>query len=90
MRRGFHDALSEGRSAAWIVGQIGLLYGVERTLRAQRAGPQLREAVSAWQSRPILARLRRALELVRRRVLPQSLLGQPCCLQCYLASLPPY
>jgi hypothetical protein len=30
----------------------------------------------AWQSQPILARLRRAMEVVRRRVLPQSLLGQ--------------
>ena len=30
----------------------------------------------AWQSRPVLARLRRALEVVRRRVLPQSRLGK--------------
>jgi transposase len=75
-RRGFYEALGEGRAAAWIVGQIGLLYAVEKTLREQPAGPQLRAAVRAWQSRPILARLRRALEVVRRRVLPQSLLGQ--------------
>jgi transposase len=57
------------------VGQIGLLYAVEKRLREQAAGPQLRAAVRAWQSRPILARLRRALEVVRRRVLPKSLLG---------------
>jgi transposase len=76
VRRGFHEALPEGRLAAWIVGQIGLLYGVEKHLRQHKAGPQLRAAVRAWQSRPILARLRRALEIVRRRVLPQSLLGQ--------------
>jgi transposase len=75
-RRGVHEALGEGRAAAWIVGQIGLLYAVEKTLREQKAGPQLRAAVRAWQSRPVLARLRRALEAVRRRVLPQSLLGQ--------------
>jgi transposase len=75
-RRGLHEALGEGRSAAWLVGQIGQLYGVEKTLRAQKAGPQLRAAVRAWQSRPILDRLRRALEVVRRRVLPKSLLGQ--------------
>ncbi len=78
-RRGFYEALGEGRSAAWIVGQIGLLYAVEKTLRESRrggTGPQLRAAVRAWQSRPILARLRRALEIVRRRVLPRSLLGQ--------------
>jgi transposase len=75
-RRGFHEALGEGRSAAWLVGQIGKLYAVEKHLRESKAGPQLRTAVRAWQSRPILARLRRAMEVVRRRVLPKSLLGQ--------------
>ena len=75
-RRGLHEALGEGRSAAWLVGQIGRLYAVEKQLREQHAGPQLRAAVRAWQSRPILERLRRALEIVRRRVLPKSLLGQ--------------
>ncbi len=75
-RRGFHDALPEGRAAAWIVGQIGQLYGVEKALREHRAGPDLRAAVRAWQSRPVLVRLRRALEMIRRRVLPKSLLGQ--------------
>ena len=49
---------------------------MEKQLREQHAGPQLRAAVRAWQSRPILERLRRALEIVRRRVLPKSLLGQ--------------
>lgn len=76
VRRGFHEALSEGRSAAWLVGQIGRLYAVEKHLREQHAGPRLRAAVRAWQSRPILERLRRAMENVRRRVLPKSRLGQ--------------
>jgi transposase len=76
VRRGFHEALGEGRSAAWLMGQIGKLYAVEKQLREQKAGPQLRAAVRAWQSRPILVRLRRAMEVVRRRVLPKSLLGQ--------------
>lgn len=75
-RRGFHEALGEGRAVAWLVGQIGRLYAVEKQLREQNAGPQLRAAMRAWQSRPILNRLRRALEVVRRRVLPKSLLGQ--------------
>src|SRR5271167_3591361 len=35
-RRGFHEALAEGRAAAWIVGQIGQLYAVEKTLREHR------------------------------------------------------
>jgi len=43
--------------------------------------------VPAWQSRPILERLRRALELVRRRTLPQGLLGQAIdyALKCWSA-----
>jgi transposase len=75
-RRGFHEALGEGRAAAWIVGQIGQLYAVEQALREHQAGPDLRAAMRAWQSQPVLLRLRRALELIRRRVLPKSLLGQ--------------
>jgi transposase len=75
-RRGFHEALAENKLAAWFVGQIGLLYAVEKKLREQKAGAQLRAAMRVWQSRPVLARLRRAMELVRRRTLPQGLLGQ--------------
>jgi transposase len=76
VRRGFHEALGEGRVIAWFVGQIGLLYAVEKILREQKAGAHLRAAVRAWQSRPVLTRLRQAMERVRRRVLPKSLLGQ--------------
>ncbi|HEY3861028.1 MAG TPA: IS66 family transposase [Verrucomicrobiae bacterium] len=75
-RRGFHEALSESKLAAWFVRQIGLLYAVEKELREKKTGPQLRAAMRVWQSRPVLARLRRAMELVRQRTLPQGLLGQ--------------
>jgi hypothetical protein len=75
-RRGFHEALGESKLAAWFVRQIGLLYAVEKELREKKAGPQLRAAMRCWQSRPVLARLRRAMEFVRRRTLPQGLLGQ--------------
>ena len=75
-RRGFHEALTESKLAAWFVRQIGLLYAVEKALREKKAGPQLRAAIRTWQSRPILARLRRAMELVRGHTLPQGLLGQ--------------
>jgi len=75
-RRGFHEALAESKLAAWFVRQIGLLYWVEKELRRKKAGPRLRAAVRAWQSRPVLQRLHRAMELVRRRTLPQGLLGQ--------------
>jgi len=79
VRRGFHEALGEGRAAAWLVGQIGQLYAVEKQLRESRrggSGPQLRAAMRAWQSQPVLDRLQRAMVVVRRRVLPKSLLGQ--------------
>jgi transposase len=75
-RRDFHEALGEGRAVAWLLGQIGLLYAVEKKLRAQHAGPNLRAAVRAAESRPVLERLHRAMAIVRRRVLPKSLLGQ--------------
>lgn len=76
VRRGFHEALAEGGTVAWFVGQIGLLYGVERRLREAQAGAALRAAVRQSESRPVLERLHRAMSVVRRRVLPKSLLGQ--------------
>jgi transposase len=76
VRRGFHEALAETKLAAWFVGQIGQLYAVEKKLREQKAGLQLRAAMRVWQSQPVLTRLHRAMELVRRRTLPQGLLGQ--------------
>jgi transposase len=75
-RRGFNEALAESKLAAWFVRQIGQLYAVEKELRQKKAGPRLRAAVRAWQSRPVLERLHRAMEMVRRRTLPQGLLGQ--------------
>jgi hypothetical protein len=76
VRRGFHEALAETKLAAWFVGQIGQLYAVEKKLREKEDGPKLRATMRLWQSRPVLARLRRAMELVRRRTLPQGLFGQ--------------
>jgi transposase len=76
VRRGFHEALSESKLAAWFVRQIGLMYRVEKELRQKQAGPRLRQAVRAWQTQPILARLHKAMKLVRPRVLPEGALGQ--------------
>ena len=75
-RRGFHEALAETKLAAWFVRQIGQLYAVEKKLREQKAGPALRQAMRTWQSQPVLNRLHRAMELIRRKTLPQGLLGQ--------------
>jgi transposase len=78
-RRKFHDALAQTpRTAGWIIRQIAHLYRIEKELRAKQAGPRLRAAVRAHQSRLIVARLHRALLTLKlsRRHLPQSLLGQ--------------
>ena len=75
-RRGFHEALAETKLAAWFVGQIGQLYAVEKQLRQHKAGPALRQGMRAWQAQPVLARLHRAMELIRRKTLPQGLLAK--------------
>ena len=61
-----------------MIGQIQQLYAVEATLREQRAGPQLRAAHRAHQSKPVIQRLERAFLRLKasRRHLPQSLFGQ--------------
>ncbi len=78
VRRKFYEALeSSPRTSGWIVRQIQHLYRIEAGLREQRAGPRLRAAVRAHQSRPLVARLERALLRLKAsgRHLPQSLLG---------------
>jgi transposase len=78
VRRKFHEALEQSpKTAGWLMRQIQHLYRVEARLREQRAGPRLREAVRAHESRPIVQRLGRALLRLKSsgRHLPQSLLG---------------
>jgi transposase len=79
VRRKFYEAIeSSPRTCGWIVRQIQHLYHVEARLREQRAGPRLRAAVRAHQSRPIVERIQRALVRLKAsgRYLPQGLLGQ--------------
>ena len=79
VRRKFYDALEQSpRTTGWIVRQIQHLYHVEARLRQQRAGPKLRAALRAHQSRPVVQRIKKALALIKasHRHLPQSLLGQ--------------
>jgi transposase len=80
VRRKFFDALksSAPRSAGWIMRQIQHLYEVEASLREQRAGAPLREAVRKSQSQPAVERIKRALVALKAsgRHLPQSLMGQ--------------
>lgn len=79
VRRKFYDALEQTpRTAGWLMRQIQHLYRVEARLRQHPAGPKLRQATRAHQSRPIVARIQKALRVLKasRRHLPQSLLGQ--------------
>src|SRR5882757_3572945 len=73
------EALDQApKQAGWILLQIGHLYRIERKLRRQNAGAQLRQADRASQSRMIYARIHRVLERWQRsgRILPQSSLGK--------------
>ena len=58
--------------------QLQHLYRIEAQMRGQRAGPKLRAAMRAHQSRRIITRLKNALVRLKvsGRYLPQSLLGQ--------------
>lgn len=78
-RRGFREALdSAPQHAAFLLKQIQLLYAIERRLREERAGPQLREAVRASESRMIHARIHRVLGMLKlkKRHWPQSAMGK--------------
>ena len=77
IRREFYDACeSAPRHAGWLIRQIVNLYRIEEKLREQRAGPTLREAVRAAQSRPIFERLYAAIDIMRPKHLPQSAFGK--------------
>jgi len=79
VRRKFYEALEQSpKTAGWLMRQIQNLYRIEAHLREHRAGPNLRQAMRASQSRPIVERFQRALVRLKSsgRYLPQSLLGQ--------------
>ena len=78
VRRKFYEAWeSAPRLAGWWLNQIQHLYRIEARLREQRAGPALRAAVRASESRPIVKRIERTLLKLKAsgRQLPQSPLG---------------
>ena len=94
-RRRFYEAREESpKVSGWFLRQIQNLYRIESVLRDKKAGPALRQAVRAHQSRPLLERIGRALVRFRtiKRFLPQSLMagaidyawGQWAALQVYL------
>lgn len=77
VRRKFHEARDQSpKLTGWLLRQLQHLYRVEAELRELRAGPALRAAVRASQSRMLVERLHCVLLRVQAQVLPQSLLGQ--------------
>jgi transposase len=79
IRRGFYEAKeSSPRHAGWVLRQIRNLYALEARLRKENAGPRLRQARRAAEAAPILTRLRKGLDILRRRGchLPQSDMGK--------------
>lgn len=79
VRRKFHEAYQQKEApvrSAWVLGQVGQLYRIERRLRESRAGPNLRAAVRAAQSRPILNRLHKLFSKIQNQHRPQSLMGK--------------
>jgi transposase len=89
VRRKFNDALEGSRrTAGWMIKQIQLLYRIESRLREHKAGPALRQAVRASQSKPIVERIQKACALLLRskRFLPKSALAN--ALEYTLAQMP--
>ena len=79
VRRKFFEAKDQSpRLVGWILRQLALLYQIEKELRETHAGPALREAARASQSRIIHERLKKLFDkLARRRsILPKSQLGK--------------
>jgi transposase len=79
VRRKFYEAHAVGiPGSVWVLRQIGELYRIEDKLRAEKAGPALREGVRASQSRPIVRRIGRVLRRwqEKHRFLPRSAMGQ--------------
>ena len=79
VRRKFYEAgETSPQMSGWLLRQIQHLYRLEAGLRQHRAGPRLRQARRASQSRPILNRLEKVLLRLkaRGRYLPRSSLGQ--------------
>jgi transposase len=75
-RREFIEAKDHDRRVLWVLRQIASLYEVEKRLRQAKAGPKLRQAVRAAQSKMVLARLHKALQSLARRMLPAGSVGK--------------
>ena len=79
VRRKFIEAKeSSPMQAGWVLLQIAHLYRIEAELRSSKAGPRLRQARRAAESRMIISRLHKGLSKLKamRRHLPRSAMGR--------------
>jgi transposase len=80
--RKFREALPHAPvQAGWFMRQIQLLYANEKELRERGASAKERTRFRQLSSQPVLARLKRGVEVMKRRIekrkiLPKSLLGK--------------
>ena len=78
VRRKFYEAKDQApQVAGWFLRQFQHLYAVEEELRRSRAGPKLREAIRASNSRMVMERIHRVLLRLKtgHRFLPRSQMG---------------
>lgn len=78
-RRKFTEAMEQAPGlVGWILRQYAQLYQIEARLREGKAGPALRAAVRASESRMIFQRLKRVISrlALRKSILPKSKLGK--------------
>jgi transposase len=78
-RRKFTEAMEQAPGlVCWIVRQYAALYRIEDRLRDAKAGPALRAAVRASESRMVFQRLKRVIGrlALRKSILPKSKLGK--------------
>ncbi len=77
VRRAIREASSESpRLAAWFLGQIQAMYGIEKALKKQKAGPALRSAVRSSQTSMVVERVFKAIRRVMPRLLPGGALAK--------------
>ena len=77
VRRKFFAAREQKpKEVAFLLNQFAALYRVELALRKQKAGPALRKAKRSSHSRPILERLKKAIQVLAPKFFPQSNLGK--------------
>jgi transposase len=78
-RRKFKEAMEQAPGlVCWILRQYAALYQIEERLREAKAGPALRAATRAAESRMIFERLKRVIGRLglRKSILPKSNLGK--------------